>query len=101
MDKAEKKSRKEKDHEREQERLLSILPMRKHFLKNYFDYLDKHVEDERKPSLRLTEQFCRDNGLDFEKVKTWGEGFDGFTDQEILWNVEEVYEELMKSDKKS
>ena len=101
MDKTTKKTKEEKDHEREQERLLSILPMRKHFLKDYFNYLDKHIEDERKPSLRLTEQFCKDNGLDFDKVKSWGEEFEGFTDQEILWNVEELYEELMKSDKKS
>lgn len=101
MDNAGKKTKLEKDYEREQERLLSILPMRKHFLKDYFDYLDKHIEDERKPSLRLTEQFCNKNGLDFEKVKTWGAEFGGFTDQEILWNVEEVYEDVMKSDKKS
>ncbi|MEJ7768789.1 MAG: hypothetical protein WKF89_13305 [Chitinophagaceae bacterium] len=101
MEKSEKKSKIEKEHDREQERLLSILPMRKHFLKDFFDFLDKHLDEERNSSLRLTEQFCKDNGLDFLKVRSWGEGFDAFTDQEILWNIEEVYEELMKSDKKS
>ena len=101
MEQEGKKTKEQKEHEREQERLLSILPMRKHFLENFFNYLDEHIEEERKPSLRLTEQFCRDNGLDFEKVKGWGQQFESFTDQEILWNVEEVYEELMKSDKKS
>jgi hypothetical protein len=101
MEKSPKKSKQEKEHEREQERLLSILPMRKHFLKDYFNYLDKHIEDERKPSLRLTETFSRENGLEFQKIVQWAAEFEAFTDQEILWNIEELYEEVMKSDKKS
>ena len=96
MEEKHKKSKEEKEHDREQERLLSILPMRKHFLKTYFDFLDRHIEDERKPSLQLTQRFCAENGLDFIKVKSWAEAFGAFNDQEILWNVEEVYEEVMK-----
>jgi CMP-N-acetylneuraminic acid synthetase len=96
MNKEIKKTAIEKEKEREQERLLSILPMRKHFLKEYFDFLDKFIEEERKPSLKLTEQFCKNNGLDFEKVKTWAAEFGSFNDQEILWNIEELYEVHMK-----
>lgn len=92
MSKEDHKGKAEKEKEREQERLLSILPMRKHFLKDFFDFLDKHIEEERKPSLKLTEQFCNVNGLDFEKVKAWAEEFEGYDDQAILWNIEEVYE---------
>jgi hypothetical protein len=96
MSKENKKSAVEKEKEREQDRLLSILPMRKHFLKDYFDFLDKYIDDEKKPSLRLTEQFCKNNGLDFEKVKAWAASFEGYDDQEILWNIEELYEGHMK-----
>lgn len=96
MTKEIKKSAAEKEKEREQERLLSILPMRKHFLKEYFDFLDKYIDEERKPSLKLTEQFCKNNELDFEKVKAWAATFEAFDDQEILWNVEELYEGHMK-----
>lgn len=98
MSKEIKKSAAEKEKEREQERLLSILPMRKHFLKDYFDFLDKHIDEERKPSFRLTEQFCTTNGLDFEKVKAWAAEFEGFDDQEILWNIEELYEGHMNKE---
>ncbi len=95
MDKEDR--RKNKEREKELERLLSVLPMRKHFVKEYFDYLDKYIESERRPSLNLTKQFCKDNALDFEKVKTWAAEFEAFDDQSILWKVEEVYEEVMKS----
>jgi hypothetical protein len=97
MSKEIKKTAGEKEKEKEQERLLSILPMRKHFLKSYFDFLDEHIEEERKPSLNLTEQFCRDNAIDIEKVKLWAAEFEGYNDQEILWNIEELYEEHMKN----
>jgi hypothetical protein len=97
MDKESKN--KARENEKEQERLLSILPMRKHFLKEYFDFLDEHIEEEKKPSLRLTKQFCERNGLDFEKVKAWAEEFGGFDDQEILWNIEDIYEEVMRGGK--
>jgi hypothetical protein len=96
MGKEIRKSDAEKEREKEQERLLSILPMRKHFLKDFFDFLDRHIEEEKKPSLKLTEQFCKDNGLDFEKVKTWAATFEGYDDQAILWNIEELYEGHMK-----
>ena len=101
MDKTNRKRNPEKEKEKELERLLSILPMRKHFLKDFFDFLDKHIQEERRPSLNLTEHFCKDNGIDFIKVKTWAEEFGAYDDQGILWNVEEVYEELMKGDKKT
>jgi len=96
MSKEIKKSAIEKEKEKEQERLLSVLPMRKHFLKEYFDFLDKHIDKERKPSLKLTEEFCKINALDFEKVKIWAVSFEAFDDQEILWNIEELYEVHMK-----
>ena len=96
MSKEVKKSAVEKEKEKEQERLLSVLPMRKHFLKEYFDYLDKFIDEEKKSSFRLTEQFCKNNGLDFEKVKAWAASFDSFDDQEVLWNIEELYEGHMK-----
>ena len=98
MEEKKKKSKEEKEHDREQERLLSVLPMRKHFLKPFFDFLDKHIEDERKPSLKLTRQFCADNGLDIEKVISWAESFEAYDDQGILWNIEEAYEEVMNRD---
>ena len=101
MEKSNRKIDPEKEKAKEQERLLSVLPMRKHFLKDFFDFLDKHIEEERRPALKLTERFCKENGIDFEKVKAWAIEFDAHNDQEILWNIEEVYEEHLKADKKS
>ncbi len=95
-----REERKEEERRlKEQERLLSILPMRKHLLKPFFDFIDEHIEKERNASFRLTEQFAKQFHLDADKIKKWAEEFEAYNDQEILWNIEEVYEEIMKDNK--
>jgi hypothetical protein len=93
-----RESRKEEERKlKEQERLLSVLPMRKHLLKPFFDFIDANIEKERNASFRLTERFCKEHDLDVEKVKSWAMEWEAFNDQDILWNIEEVYEPIMRS----
>ncbi len=99
MEKPVRPGKVQKEKARNHERLLSILPMRKHFLKSFFDFLDDHIEKERMPSLNLTERFCRDNAIDFEKVREWAKAFEAFNDQDILWKVEEEYSEIINAGK--
>ncbi|NOT49689.1 MAG: hypothetical protein HOP10_00255 [Chitinophagaceae bacterium] len=54
------------------------------------------MENEEGDSLKLTEQFCKDEKLDFDKVRIWAKGFGGYDDAEILWNVEQEYEFLIE-----
>jgi vacuolar-type H+-ATPase subunit D/Vma8 len=92
-----REERKEEERKlKEQERLLSVLPMRKHLLKPFFDFIDDNIEKERNASFRLTEAFAKQHGLDVVKVKKWAEEWDAYNDQEILWNIEEIYEQVMK-----
>jgi len=92
-----REERKEEERKlKEQERLLSVLPMRKHLLKPFFDFIDENIEKERNASFRLTEAFAKQHGLDAAKVKKWAEEWEAYNDQEILWNIEEVYEQVMK-----
>src|SRR6185436_5898130 len=80
----------------EQEELVSILPMSKEQLKEFFDHLDKGLNNEREAySLKLTQEFCESKELDFNKVKEWAAELGGYNDEEILWNCEQEYEFLM------
>jgi len=83
----------------ERSRLISILPMSIELLKDFFDYLDKNLDkNENGKALSLTEEFCNQRNIDFEKVKEWAAELGGYDDAEILWNVEEVYEFLSNDD---
>ncbi len=80
----------------EQEKLISMLPMRQELLKVFFDYLDTELTNgDNGSSLKLTKGFCSINNLDFEKVKEWAAELGGYDDAEILWNVEDKYEFLI------
>ena len=99
MDKQERKEVIGELKRKEQERLLSILPMSQKFLKSYFDYLDLELSNSYNGnSLKLTEEFCNINKLEFEKVKEWAVEFGGYDDAEILWNCEDEYEFLLKDE---
>lgn len=97
MDKQERKEALQELKFKEQQRLLSILPMQQEILKSFFDYLDTELTNsDNGNSLKLTEEFCKRNNLDFEKVKEWAGEFGGYDDAEILWNCEPEYEFLIE-----
>ena len=81
---------------KEQEKLVSILPMSVEQLGEFFDYLDNKLNKNTENSLVYTKEFCENKKIDFEKVKGWVEELNGYDDSEILWNVEEQYEFLLK-----
>ena len=81
---------------KEQEKLVSILPMSVEQLEEFFDYLDDKLNKNTENSLVYTKEFCEIKKIDFEKVKGWAEELGGYDDSEILWNVEEQYEFLLK-----
>ena len=97
MDKQERKEILRELKRKEQEKLVSILPMQPELLKVFFDYLDTELTNgDNSTSLKLTEEFCRKNNLDVEKVKEWAAGLGGYDDAEILWNLEGTYEFLLE-----
>ena len=96
MDKQERKDALKKFKEQENETKISNLPMSVQLLKKFFDFLDERLKNEEEGnSLKLTEEFCKKENLNFDNVKTWAEDFGGYNDEEILLNVEQEYEFLI------
>ena len=98
MEKKERKEALNKYKKEEQQKLLSILPMSKEELEEFFNFLDKQLSNGVEGgSFDLTEKFCKEKGLEFVKVKEWAGVLGGFDDEEILWNCEDPYEFLLKN----
>lgn len=95
MDKDERKKKLKEFKEQERQELIYILPMSEALLKDFFEYLAQNVLEEEHDRFRLTKIFCDNKGLDFTKVKDWAGELGGFSDQEIVWNVEQQYEFLL------
>ncbi len=55
-----------------------------------YDFIEKNIDKAMKHnSFELVEEFCKDNDLDFGKLKPVLEYFGGFEDIEVLNNVSE------------
>ena len=73
------------------------MPMSVQLLKKFFDFLDARLENGGVAgSLKLTEEFCKNENLNFDKIKIWAAEFGGYDDAEILWNCEPEYEFLIE-----
>ena len=95
MEKEDRKNKLEEFKQQERQKLISILPMSKESLREYFNFLDQNSSDEDDDSFEATKKFCENNRLDFMKVKEWAEELGGYNDVEVLWNVEQNYEFLL------
>ncbi len=77
------------------ESFLVGLPMQLTLFQELFDYLDKELATNCDDTLRLTEQFAKENNVQFELLKTWLGEQGGYCDCEVLANVEEQFEGLL------
>ena len=77
-------------------KFLESLPMPKETFFELFDFLDSNltVEDELNPSFRLTSKFLEAKSINIPKVLEWCRENGGGDDQEILWNIEDSFENL-------
>ena len=95
--KAEKERRKQLHREiaqKEHEKFLNSLPLDKSYILDLFDFLDVELEERGcNHNYQLTNEFLKPKGLDKESVFEWFREQGGYCDCEILFNIEERFEE--------
>lgn len=71
------------------------LPVSQEIFQNLFDFLDGKLEEhDCDDSLKLTKQFLETNLVEnIDEVENWLKDNGGFCDCEVLYNVEEKFEE--------
>ena len=71
------------------------LPVSREIFKKLFDFLDEKLEEhDCDDSLNLTNKFLETNHIEnIEEVENWLKENGGFCDCEVLYNVEEKFEE--------
>ncbi|GAB3637138.1 DUF2695 domain-containing protein [Hymenobacter arcticus] len=74
------------------ESFLAGLPIQLSLFQGLFNYLDKTLINNCDDTLRSTEQFSKENNIQFELLKTWLGKQGGYCDCEVLANVEEKFE---------
>ena len=71
---------------------LAAMPLPLTELRALFDQLDQALPREGcDHSVRLTERFLSERGLDVERVTAWLQQYGGFCDCEVLANVSEFW----------
>ncbi len=95
--KAEKQRRKELHRElarKEYEDFLKSLPIDKTIIIELFDFLDLELgERECNHDYQITQEFLKQKGVNNESLFDWFQENGGYCDCEILYNVEEKFEE--------
>lgn len=97
-DKTEKARRKQIQRELQEKARIKFeqsLPTSRELFQNSFDFLDEMLEKNTcDDSLKLTKQFLNfQNIQNREEVENWLKENGGFCDCEVLYNVEELFEE--------
>ena len=95
MDKARKKELLKDYKSKEKQNFQDSLPMDEEVFWELFDYLDEHLEEQDgcDHSLSLTRAFLETKGVDVESILEWIVDNGGGCDCEVLYNVEERFEE--------
>lgn len=95
MNKTEQKKLKQEYKAQQEKLFLESLPMEEELFLELFNYLDGKGETEGcENDFRLTKAFLKDKNVDIEKVIQFLEDNGGFCDCEVLYNVEELFEEV-------
>lgn len=97
-DKTEKARRKQIQRELQEKARIKFeqsLPTSRELFQNLFDFLDEVLEKNTcDDSLKLTKQFLDSQNIqNREEVENWLKENGGFCDCEVLYNVEELFEE--------
>ena len=95
MDKARKKELLKNFKAKEKQSFQDSLPMDEEVFWELFDYLDEHLEEQDgcDHSLSLTRSFLETKGVDVDSILDWIVDNGGGCDCEVLYNVEERFEE--------
>ena len=95
MDKARKKELLKDYKAKEKQNFQDSLPMDEEVFWELFDYLDERLEEQDgcDHSLSLTRAFLETKGVDVESILEWIVDNGGGCDCEVLYNVEERFEE--------
>ena len=95
MDKARKKELLKNYKATEKQNFQDSLPMDEEVFWELFDYLDERLEEQDgcDHSLSLTRAFLETKGVDVESILDWIVDNGGGCDCEVLYNVEERFEE--------
>lgn len=95
--KAEKERRKKLHREiakKEQEKFFKSLPLDKSYILDLFDFLNVELEERGcNHNFQIASEFLKSKGLDKESVFEWFREQGGYCDCEILFNIEERFEE--------
>ncbi|MCX8524289.1 DUF2695 domain-containing protein [Chryseobacterium formosus] len=97
-DKTEKERRKQIQKELQKKAQIEFeksLPISKELFQNLFDFLDEGLEKNGcDDGLKLTKQFLEANQIqNIDEVENWLKENGGFCDCEVLYNVEELFED--------
>jgi hypothetical protein len=92
-DKDRHKQLKQTFKQNEQHQKAATMPVSKEDLADLFDFLDENLDDESGTDFALTTQFLEERNLPVETTLTWLRQRGGNNDSEVLWNVEEQFEE--------
>ena len=97
-DKIEKERRKQIQRELQEKARIKFeqsLPTSRELFQNLFDFLEEVLEKNTcDDSLKLTKQFLNSQNIqNREEVENWLKENGGFCDCEVLYNVEELFEE--------
>ena len=92
------KERRKKLHlelaKKEQDEFLRTVPLEKSIIIELFDFLDNELgENECNHNYQLTNEFLKSKQVESEKIFEWFREQGGYCDCEILYNIEERFEE--------
>ncbi|MBM7417525.1 MULTISPECIES: DUF2695 domain-containing protein [Chryseobacterium] len=95
IEKARRKQIKRELQEKARIKFEQSLPTSRELFQNLFDFLDEVLEKNTcDDSLKLTKQFLESQNIqNREEVENWLKENGGFCDCEVLYNVEELFEE--------
>lgn len=93
-DQNKKKALKNQFKQQEADSFQQSLPISVDLFEQLFDFLDENLDQGTDADFSFTQQFCVENGIDFELLRSWLIANGAGDDSEVLWNVEEKFEKL-------
>ena len=80
--------------QQEREAFVESLPVDQALFKRLFDYLDEKLHIGCNHTDMLTREFLGKNCDNTEEIIAWLSEHGGFCDCEVLWNVDQVFQDM-------
>jgi hypothetical protein len=84
--------------EQQEQELRDSIPMPRSDLRALFDFLDRDAAPPCDHTLRETISFLRQRNLEIERVVPWLQNHGGYCDCEVVYNVEEKFQDIVDED---